>query len=472
MKKPSFSLPPMTKSLSASLLVLTVAFVMLAEVLIFTPSIGRFRTDYLQEKLATAHLAVLALEATPDNMVSKALEKELLEHVNAYAIAVSEPHNAKKLMLMVESPGPVEARFDLAKSSPYSLVRDAFATLFQSNNRLIEIAGNSPHDPSALVEVIFDEGPLQDALLDFGLRILLLSLFISAVTAALVFLSLHLLFVRPMRNMTRNMLLFSKDPEDESRIIQPSNRQDEIGLAQKQLQEMQRELRASLHQKTRLAALGQAVTKINHDLRNILATAQLVSDRLAQSDDPDVKRNGSTVIKAIDRAVKLCSQTLSFTGEGPAVLDLEEVKLSVLVDEVGEELPASLEGTMEWVNQVPADQTLQADRDQLFRVLHNLSLNALQAGATRISLTAQTEDHLLGLRLEDNGPGLSPRARQNLFRPFSGSTRAGGSGLGLAIARELCRAHGGDLTLERSDHEGTAFYLKLPKEQAAHLAAQ
>ena len=289
-------------------------------------------------------------------------------------------------------------------------------------------------------------------------------------TAALVYLSLHRLFVRPMRGMTRNMLLFSKDPEDEFRIIKPSNRQDEIGLAQKQLREMQKELRASLHQKTRLAALGQAVTKINHDLRNILATAQLVSDRLAQSNDPEVQRSGSTVVKAIDRAVKLCSQTLSFTREGPATLNLEIINLANLLDDVGEELPATLEGTLQWINRIPRDQTLEADRDQLFRIFHNLGLNALQAGATIITLSAQKEDPYLILLLEDNGPGLSPRARQNLFRPFTGSTRAGGSGLGLAIARELSRAHGGELILARSDHEGTAFHLRLPCLQAVHAA--
>ena len=184
MKTPTFTLPPLTKSLSASLLVLTIAFVMLAEVFIFTPSIGRFRLDYLQEKLAVAHLAVLALEATPDGMVSKDLERELLRHVDAYSISVSEPQTAKKLMLMIDPPGPVDASYNLTDSSAYELIRDAFATLLRNDNRVIRILGDSPHDSNIMVEVILDEGPLQTAMVDFGLRILLLSLFISAMTAA------------------------------------------------------------------------------------------------------------------------------------------------------------------------------------------------------------------------------------------------------------------------------------------------
>ncbi|MCH7795026.1 MAG: sensor histidine kinase, partial [Proteobacteria bacterium] len=72
------SLPPLAESLSARLLLLTIAFVMLAEVLIYAPSIGRFRLVYLEERLAAAHLAILALEATPDQMIGEDLKRELL----------------------------------------------------------------------------------------------------------------------------------------------------------------------------------------------------------------------------------------------------------------------------------------------------------------------------------------------------------------------------------------------------------
>ncbi len=63
------SLPPLARNLSARLLLLTIAFVMLAEVLIYAPSVGRFRLVYLEERLAAAHLAILTLDATPDQLI-------------------------------------------------------------------------------------------------------------------------------------------------------------------------------------------------------------------------------------------------------------------------------------------------------------------------------------------------------------------------------------------------------------------
>jgi signal transduction histidine kinase len=307
---------------------------------------------------------------------------------------------------------------------------------------------------------------MRDAMVNFGYRVLALSLVISLFTAALIYLSLHLLLVRPLRRMTESMVAFRDDPEDAERLIAPSGRTDEIGLAETQLREMQEALWASLHQKTRLAAVGVAVTKISHDLRNMLATASLVSDRLAASSDPDVQRSAGTLMTTLDRAINLCRQTLNFTREGPAILELSSLDLQALLQEVGEELPASLAGAAEWRNEVPPGTLVEADRSQLYRIFHNLGLNALQAGATTIAVSAERLDGSLAVELSDNGPGLSPRARDRLFQPFFASAKSGGTGLGLAIARELARAHGGELELRRSDAAGTCFRLSLPVGQA------
>ncbi len=125
-------------------------------------------------------------------------------------------------------------------------------------------------------------------------------------TAALVYLSLQWLLVRPMRRMTASMTRFREDPEDASRMIVPSGRADEIGLAESELAVMQETVRQALGQRARLAALGTAVTKINHDLRNILSTARLVTDGLTASAAPEVRRLAPRLIDAIDRAVALC----------------------------------------------------------------------------------------------------------------------------------------------------------------------
>ncbi len=456
-------MPSLARSLSARLLALTVLFVMLSEVLIFAPSAGRFRLSYLEERSAAGYTAILALMATPNNMVSDDLERELLNQTGAYVIALRRPDGVK-LMLGAEPPPPVDASFDLRERGFFMLIGDAFETLFQRHNRVLRIVAPSPRHPQAIVEIVIDEAPMRMALIDYSYRILALSIVISLVTAAFVYLTLQWLLVRPMRRMTASMMAFRENPEDLSRPLPASTRTDELGVAQAELADMQAKLRAALQQKTRLAALGTAVTKINHDLRNILTTAQLVADRLAGSDNPEVKRMTPTLLGAIDRAIDLCSKTLAFAREGPPELNRQRFPLRDLIDEVGAALPAQMNGQQVWFNDIAGEIEIAADRDQLFRVFSNLGQNALQAGATRVAVSARRADGHLVIAVADNGPGLPPRARANLFQPFAASARAGGSGLGLAIARDLMHAHGGDIRLARSDAEGTVFELELPVE--------
>ena len=461
MAGPNSRLPTYATGLSVRLLLLTVAFVMLAEVLIFAPSIGRFRLVYLQEHLADAHLAILALEATPDQMVSPELERELLAHAQAYMVALKRPGGGK-LMLMIEKPAEIGATYDLRQAGFFGLIRDAAVTLLSDGLRVLRVIGPSPKDPEVLVEVLLDEGPLRAEMLGYSERILALSLVISLFTAALVYLSLHLLMVRPMLRVTESMVAFREDPEDESHVIQPSTRSDEMGLVQRELASMQEGLRGALQQKTRLAGLGTAVTKINHDLKNILATALMLSDRLQQSEDPEVRRVTPKLMGAIDRAVKLCQQTLTFTREGPVHLERSRFKLRELVDDVGESLPGQVNGKAVWHNELTDDLEVTADREQMFRVLANLAQNAIEAGAHSVEVSARRDDGTLLIEVADDGPGLAPRARERLFQPFAGTARPGGTGLGLAIARELMRAHGGEIRLERSTGEGSVFCLVLP----------
>jgi signal transduction histidine kinase len=465
MKSPTLRLPTLFKSLSARLLVLTIIFVMLAEVLIFAPSVARFRVDYLTNRLAAAHLAILALEATPDQMVSEEMEKELLAHVGAYQVGLRKP-GAGKLMLMVATPRVPEASFDLRGTSALEAIGDAFVTLGQDQNRLIRVVGHSPKDATVEVELVLDERPLHQEMVEFAKRILVLSIVIGLFTAALVYLSLHAFLVRPMRRITESMMAFREDPEDVSREVQTSDRSDEIGIAQRELLSMQEAVRSALQQKTRLAALGTAVTKINHDLRNILATALLLSDRLGHSADPEVRRVTPTLMAAIERAVNLCSQTLSFTREGPPAPERTRFRLHDLVGELDSAVPGRINGEAVFDNLVAPELELVADREQIFRVLSNLGKNAVEAGATRVRFEAHGTPAAVEIDVTDNGPGLPPRARDRLFQPFAASARPGGTGLGLAIARDLVRAHGGDIRLVTSTGEGTVFRLTLPQGPA------
>src|SRR5262249_24493000 len=159
----------------------------------------------------------------------------------------------------------------------------------------------------------------------------------------------------------------------------------------------------------------------NHDLRNILTTAQLIADRLAGSDNPEVKRMTPTLLAAIDRAIDLCSKTLTFAREGPPELSRQRFPLRNLIDEVGAALPAPVNSQQVWFPDIAAEIETAADRDQLFRVFPNLGQNALQAGATRVAVSARRADGRLVIEVADDGHGLPPRARENLFQPFAAS---------------------------------------------------
>jgi signal transduction histidine kinase len=463
------ALPPILRSLSARLLVFTIFFVMLGEVVIFAPSVGRFRITYLEGKIAAGHLAVLALEATPDNVVSQPLADQLLAHVGALGVVLHKRNNIT-VMIDSEMPPKVDATFDLREVRFMPAIREAFVTLLSSRDRVLRVLDQSPKDPNSTVEVLLQERPLRREMWEFGIHILELSIIISLVAAALVFLSLQWLLVRPMRRITAAMTAFRADPEDASRDIVPGARSDEIGVAQRELAVMQGTVRQALRQRAHLAALGTAVTKINHDLRGILSTARLISDGLADSAAPEVRRVVPTLVSAIDRAVALCTRTLDFTRETPPPLVRERFAFAALVDDVAQALAVThaanpaRDDDSRVRNDVAAELVVAADRDQLYRVLFNLCHNAFEAGAQHVTVVGALGESVVAIEVADDGPGLPPKARDNLFQPFTGSARLGGTGLGLAIARELMRAHGGDIALVDSTAKGTVFRLTLPRE--------
>jgi signal transduction histidine kinase len=276
-----------------------------------------------------------------------------------------------------------------------------------------------------------------------------------------VFLSLQWLMVRPMRQITASLIAFRGNPGDYSSDITPDGRTDEIGIAVDELASMKSRLRAALRQRTRLAALGTAVNKINHDLRNMLATATLISDRLAESQDENVRRITPPLIRAIDRAARLCSQTINF-ARGTQALKISEFPIADLLHDVEAEVQAGQLEPFSIDYPGLATETLRADRDQLFRVFSNLANNAAAAGASQLVVRRAGVEERFVLAIADDGPGIPEGLRNQLFQPFHASTKKDGAGLGLAIARDIALAHGGDLTLTESNGQGTEFHLDLP----------
>ena len=440
------------------LLVLTIFFVMVAEVLIYLPSIANFRERWLEDRIAAAHLAILALEATPDHMVSELLKGQLLDHAGAHAIVLHKP--GQRQLLAAESLPAMDLAVHLGEGAAPALIWQALATLSIGGDRVLRVLGPSPKARNVTIEVLIDEAPLRAAMLVYSRNIVLLSIFISMITAALVYVSIHWLLVRPMRRITEGVTQFAENPEDLTAGVPPSDRRDEIGAAQTVLAKMQDDLRAALRQKEHLAAIGSAVAKINHDLRGILSTAVLLSDRLATIDDPTVKRIAAPLIRSIDRAIALCTQTLNFASYQGPQLHRSRFPLGVLVGEVGEDLNAVQPCPIH--SDVGDGLTIEADREQLYRVFANLARNAVEAGADAIRVSAANGHDSVAIDIIDNGPGLPQRAQQSLFQAFAGSARVGGTGLGLAIARDVMRAHGGDIVLVSTGESGTQFRLTLP----------
>ncbi len=465
-QKPPFNIS--AKSLSARVLLLTVFFVMLAELLIYTPSISRFRKVYLEERIVRAHLATFTLDALPEGSVGMELEDKLLLHAGAYGIALSQPEK-RVLMVSKAMPPKVDLKIDLSEDTFIGWVRAAFDTLAQDKNRILRVMGKSQKDPNVMVELIMDETPMREAMYDYSARIFNLSIGISFFTAFLVYLSLQWLMIRPIRQITANISAFRRAPEDATREIRPSGRSDEIGITERELANMQDEVRHALLQKNRLATLGAAVAKINHDLRNSLAVAVLAFDKLANVEDPEVKRTLPRLYNAIDRAVKLCSQTLNYVGDASPQLEIAQLDLKDLLDEVGKNLNVADEFDdappdecdIEWENRLEPGLVISGDREQLYRVFSNLASNAIEAGAETIILSSARNASQIAIDFTDDGPGLPDRARERMFQPFAGSSKEGGTGLGLVIVREIVKAHGGDISFVEPE-KGAAFQLTFP----------
>ena len=456
---------PFRHSLSGRLLLLTVLFVLIAEVLIFVPSIARYRLAWLQQRVDAGMLATLALDSAPQGRVSDAQAARLLEHAMVDAV-VLRTTDRSMFMLSTAMPPPVDATFDLREASPAALVADAFETLFSNPDRTLRVLDESRVEPGIVVEVVLGQAELHRSMVGFSRRILELSIVISLITAALVYLSLHGLMVRPMRLITDNLLRFGRRPEDASRQIPETSRADEIGMAQRALGEMERDLRRSLLQKTRLAALGEAIGKIDHDLRNTIASAVVEADGLAASDDPRVRRAAPRLMAALDRAVEMCARILDYAQSEEPGFRPEPLSLAALIDEVGATLTTNgAAPAVVWENHVPPPLIVHADRLQLFRAIQNLGRNACEAmpdgGSVRFAAALRGRN--VEIDVVDTGPGIPERARAALFQPFAGSARPGGAGLGLAIARENMRLHGGDVALMSTGPDGAHMRLILPR---------
>lgn len=449
-------------SLSGRLLLLTVLYVLLTQAAIFLPSVGRYHRSLLDRQVEAAEIAILPF-TEPQNGLSPALRAQLLTRAGAIAVMLPRP-DQREIFLSNETPSKIDVTIDLRKAGFFTDIFNAVDCLLHGGPRILHVISHTRIKGAEAVEVILNEKPIHAQLKSYAWGVVLLALLISLVTGLLVFLSLYFVLVRPMRHITRAMVTFRANPEDASRIVADTARQDEIGIAERELCAMQRDIYSSLQQRSRLAALGTAVAKIQHDLRNILSSAQLASDQLMKSEDPSVQRLAPRLVSSIDHAVALATNTLRYGRADDRPPQRRMMRLKPIVEEACE---AALSGKERVLPNDRVDDAIEIDADaaQLFRILLNLVRNAGEVLAEKggsIAISATREVNATRIDIEDNGSGIPEKVRERLFQPFAGSTSAGGSGLGLAIARDLARAHGGDVMLVKSDTAGTHFRIVIP----------
>ncbi len=456
--------------LSARLLLLTALFVVMAGLLILPPALANFEEQWLLDRVRAAELASLATEVAPDRVVSDQITSQLLTGAGVETVAI-QSEGMRRLVL--QGPRRAQAPYlvDLRHQATTSWLTAPYQTLLGGPGRAVRVIAEPRFRKADFIEVVAPDADLRTRMTRYLWQLVILTVLVAGGAGGLVYLSLNLFLVRPMQRITRAMERFRADPDDPASHLEPSGRRDEIGRAEAELDRMQADLRAALNSRARLAALGEAVAKINHDLRNMLTSAQMASERLAMVKDPQVAQAMPRLERALDRAVKLASDVLAYGKTQEPAPEARPVPLAAAVEAAAEEARLGEDGVRLESEVDPADQVI-ADPDQLHRILANLMRNARQAieqqaeratpGAVRVALNVAEGASLV--ILADNGPGVPERARERLFQPFAGSTRQGGTGLGLAIARELAQGHGGDLSLAATGPEGTVFELRLPGE--------
>ncbi|MBB3946582.1 signal transduction histidine kinase [Rhizobium skierniewicense] len=465
---PQTEVPALTKGLSGRLLLLTVIFVMIAEVLIFVPSVANMRLSWLRDRLNTAAAAGIVIDGLQTEL-PRSVQDDTLLATGAKLIALKKD-GTSTLLAATEVPPSVDDQYDLSGVSQLEAVRDAFSVLLFGGDRVIRVF-DVIGDSNMIIEIVIGEHKLRAAMIAYAGNVLMISVALSLITASLIFVSINRILIRPIRRLTAGMQVFSEQPDDPANVFKPEEGSDELAVAGRHLADMQTQLQKTLKQQKNLADLGLAVSKINHDMRNILSSAQLMSDRLVDVEDPMVRSFAPKLLRTIDRAVGYTSAVLVYGQATEGTPKRRLTDLSELVQDVKDIIAIDPAAEIDLVDNVAPGTLIDADGEQLFRVLYNLCRNAVQAlqqasgevyPDKRLTIAAQRNGDVVSIVIDDNGPGMPQKARENLFSAFRGSARSGGTGLGLVIARELVLAHKGTIALVEKSGNGTQFRIEIP----------
>lgn len=461
-----------SRRLSSKLLLLTIGFVMLAEMLLFIPSVALERQSWLEDRARQAGLLAQALTGVPDYQASQTLTDQFMADTDVMVMAAKRDGMTE---LVLGTPGEITGEvvmIDLREVGRFPSLTAPFSDLFSQKSDSLRVLAASPVDGQDAIELIIPRYKLRWALRDYVRNIFWLSLFIAIITGALIFWAMSAMIIRPVQQLAEDMTAFRDDPETRPMRRARSKRHDEIGQLEREFTDLKQSLRSAFRQRERLAGLGMSVAKINHDLRNVLTSALLISDRLSMNPDEKMSTMGERLTRTVERGIGLTEDVLSYSKAETADPQIQDVRIAFTIGEAAADVTAQFPGTR-FRNTVPTDLMVRTDPDHAYRIFHNLFRNAAQAMASTespnrvLKVGVEIAKDSVDLRISDTGPGLPARARENLFQAFSGgqahSADTKSTGLGLSISKELAKAQGGNLCLLSSDENGTTFQLTLPK---------
>ncbi|HET9958150.1 MAG TPA: HAMP domain-containing sensor histidine kinase [Polyangiaceae bacterium] len=219
----------------------------------------------------------------------------------------------------------------------------------------------------------------------------------------------------------------------------------------------------------RLATIGQLAASIGHELRNPLSTIESSLFLMAQRfkrlsvEDPQLVKHHDKIQKQVKHCAKTITNLLDLARERPP--RRRRVETRTLLAQAAETVTLPPSTVLEL--NIPEGASLYGDPDDLLHVFANLFSNAADSGPGPIHIRVTAAEHPAGteLRVQDNGPGVPTELRQKIFDALF-TTKSHGTGLGLALCRRVLYAHGGELTLEPSEH-GACFRVWLPEPEEA-----
>ncbi len=460
-----------SRRLSSKLLLLTIGFVMLAEMVLFVPSIALERQNWLTERTQQAGLLAQALTGVPDYEASEVLTQQFMADTDVMLMAAKRDGMTE---LMLGAPPEAAANMveiDMRVPQRFPSLITPFQDIFSNGEGTLLVKSISPVPGQDTLELLIPREKLRMALVDYLKRIFWLSLIIAIITGGLIYWAMSALIIRPVKRLAEEMTAFRENPERRRAVHKRPKRKDEIGQLEREFIDMKQSQRAAFRQRERLAGLGLAVAKINHDLRNVLTSALLISDRLSMNPDATMSTMGERLTRTVERGIGLTEDVLSYSKAETADPQIQDTRIAFTIGEAAADVIAQFPGT-QFRNTVDTELMVRTDPDHAYRIFHNLFRNAAQAMAAhggtnrRLQVGAEMRDGLAELRISDTGPGLPDRAKENLFQAFSSaqahSANTKSTGLGLSISKELAKAQGGDLNLMSSDESGTRFLLTLP----------